>query len=54
VAWLVPLEMITARRGTVISGADEFEGRDADSHIHYELGDYQPDVLGTTKSYRLP
>lgn len=54
VAWFVPLETIHGGRGTVISGADEFTGRDANSHIHYELGDYEPDVLATTKSYRMP
>lgn len=50
----VPLTAIGAITGTRISGADDDEGSDADSHVHLFVTDEDFDVLATTKSYRVP
>lgn len=54
VAVFVPLKGIGARRGTVVSGAEDFEGEDANSHIHLVVAEHDFDLMGTTKPYRVP
>ena len=50
----VPLKTIGARRGTVITGAQDTEGGgDVDAHVHH-VGTTYVDVMTTTKSFRIP
>lgn len=52
---IVPFKSIGAKKGSVISGADETEGGgDVDAHVHYPSGTYYADVMTTKKNFVVP
>jgi len=51
---LVPLKMIQAKTGSVISGAGEQGSPDADAHVHLLATTYVADTLSSTKDFVVP
>lgn len=48
---LVPLDLIGARKGTVIKGTDGLEHGDVDAHVHVGPQTHYPDGMETDKTY---
>ncbi len=51
---LVPLEMIGAKRGSVISGVGPKGTEDVDAHVHAGPQTIYPDKMATSSDYRVP
>jgi len=50
----VPLKTIGAKKGTRISGTDEPETADVDSHVHLFVTTYYADTMTTEKDFTVP